>query len=64
MKKNIALLTGGYSGEYEVSVESGKVIYKNLDKELFNVYAINIGLETWVYSSDEGESIEIGRAHV
>ncbi|MGE5317303.1 MAG: D-alanine--D-alanine ligase, partial [Chloroflexota bacterium] len=49
MKKNIALLTGGYSKEYEVSVSSGKVIAANLDDSKFNVYQINISPDRWFY---------------
>lgn len=55
MKKNIALLSGGYSGEYEVSLESGKVIYKNIDKELFNVYIIHVGKNSWTYATEDGK---------
>lgn len=49
MKKNIALLTGGYSKEYEVSVSSGRVIAANLDAEKFNVFQINITKDRWLY---------------
>lgn len=49
MKKNIALLTGGYSKEYEISVSSGRVIAANLDAEQFNVYQINITEDRWLY---------------
>lgn len=49
MKKNIALLSGGYSKEYEVSVSSGKVISANLDPDLFNVYQIHITPDRWLY---------------
>lgn len=49
LKKNIALLTGGYSKEYEVSVSSGLVIAANLDSEYFNVYQINITADRWLY---------------
>ncbi|HLN54094.1 MAG TPA: D-alanine--D-alanine ligase [Lentimicrobium sp.] len=49
MKKNVALLSGGYSKEYEVSVSSGKVICENLDPELFNVYQIHINADRWLY---------------
>lgn len=49
LKKNIALLTGGYSKEYDVSVSSGQVIAANLDANFFNVYQINITPDRWLY---------------
>ncbi|MFH1121153.1 MAG: D-alanine--D-alanine ligase [Bacteroidota bacterium] len=58
MKKNIALLTGGYSEEYEISVKSGKVIASHLDPDLFHVYLIKVEAEHWIYSDEKGmESI-------
>ena len=39
MKKNIALMAGGYSGEYSVSLEGAKQIEDNL-KEDYNIYKI------------------------
>ena len=56
MKKNIALVTGGYSGEAAISYKSAKTIYNNLDKELFNVYTIDVNPAGWFY---EGESKKI-----
>ena len=40
---NIAVVYGGYSSEYEVSVKSGKFIYENLKDNLdWNVYEVCI----------------------
>ena len=30
-KKNIALIAGGYSGEYEISINSAKLVEENID---------------------------------
>ena len=54
MKKNIALLTGGYSGEIEISTVSGQVVYNHIDKDLFNVYRIVVGRDGWVYTATDG----------
>lgn len=54
MKKNIALLTGGYSGEIEISAVSGQVVYNHIDKDLFNVYKIVVGRDGWVYTAIDG----------
>ena len=44
--KNIAVVFGGFSSEYEVSVKSGKFIYENLkDNHSLNVYQICISKE-------------------
>ena len=44
--KNIAVVFGGYSSEFEVSVKSGKFIYENLkDNDNWNVYEICISNE-------------------
>lgn len=60
MKKNIALLTGGYSKEYEISVSSGRVIAANLDPEFFDVYQINIATDRWLYL-DGTKPVEVNR---
>jgi len=52
--KNIALLAGGFSGEYEVSINSAKNIAANLDAAKYKVYTILIGRDRWFYESADG----------
>lgn len=54
MKKNIALVTGGYSGEAVISYKSAATIENNLDKERYNVFKIDITASGWNYESPEG----------
>ncbi len=54
MKKNIAVIMGGYSSEAAISVKSGNVVFKHLDKDKFEVYRVLISREKWVYI-DENE---------
>jgi D-alanine-D-alanine ligase len=54
MIKNIALLAGGFTGEYEVSVNSAKNIADNLSADKYRVYTIFINRDRWFYESDNG----------
>jgi len=49
MKKNIAIIMGGYSSENEISIKSGNVVYQNLDTAKYNLYRIHILKNKWVY---------------
>ena len=60
MKKKIALVTGGYSGEATISYKSAKTIYNNLDKALFDVYLVDVNPEGWFYEN-EGQKINVNR---
>lgn len=61
MKKNIALLTGGYSKEYAISVETGKVVARYLDHDLFEVYIIQVNQDLWFYADAEGNKHPVDR---
>ncbi len=52
MKKNIALLAGGYTGEYVISLQSAQTIENNIDTEKYNVYKIIITRDSWIYDGD------------
>ncbi len=47
-KLNIALVTGGYSGELEISMKSAAMIEKNLDQNRYNVFRIVISKNEWL----------------
>ena len=47
--KNIAIIMGGYSSEYKISLISGNVVYQFLDKTKYNAFRIHILKEKWVY---------------
>lgn len=51
--KNIALVAGGFTGEYEVSVNSAKNIIANLDPRRYSVYTILINRNSWHYEQDD-----------
>lgn len=52
--KNIALLAGGFTGEYEVSINSAKNIAENLNAGKYCVYTILISRDKWYYQSAAG----------
>ena len=60
MKKNIALVAGGYSGEYEISIRSAGQIAQNIDTNKYNVYTIVIEKQSWYYSIED-KHIEIDK---
>jgi len=61
MKKNIALVTGGFSGEAVISYKSAVTIDNNLDRERFNVYKVDINPKGWFYESAEGKKTEVDK---
>lgn len=61
MKKNIAIIMGGYSNEYKISLKSGNVVYNTLDKEKYNAYRVHIFKEKWVYVDDNDKEHSIDK---
>lgn len=61
MKKKIAIIMGGYSGEYKISLKSGQVVYKFLDTDKFDLFRIHIFKEKWVYIADNNEEYPINK---
>lgn len=47
--KNIAVIAGGDSGEYKISVKSGAVVAQNIPKEKYQVFLIEIKSSDWIY---------------
>jgi D-alanine-D-alanine ligase len=61
MKSTIAFVTGGYSGEAVISYKSAVTIEKNLDKEKYDVYKIDITPKGWFHTMDNGSVISVDR---
>jgi D-alanine-D-alanine ligase len=61
MKKTIALVTGGFSGEAVISYKSAVTIDNNLDKTKFNVYKIDINPSGWFYEDNKGKKSEVDK---
>jgi len=58
-KKNIALVCGGYSGEYIISLQSAQQIENNLSED-FNLYKIIITQQEWYYQNN-GQKISVDK---
>ena len=61
MKKNVAVLMGGYSSEYEISMKSGQVVYNNLDKDLYNAFRIVVTKDKWFYLDNNNKEFNISK---
>ncbi len=61
MKKTIALVTGGYSGESVISYKTAATIEQNIDATKWNAYTIDINPKGWFYTSLSGEKISVDK---
>jgi len=61
MKKNIAIVMGGHSSEYPISIKSGQVVHKYLDPGKYNAYRILIERDKWAYLDGSGKEHPVDR---
>ena len=59
--KNIAIIMGGYSSEYKISLTSGNVVYQFLDKTKYKGFRIHISKEKWVYVDHKDQEFLIDK---
>lgn len=59
--KHIAIIMGGYSSEYQISLSSGNVVYQTLDKTRYTAYRIHIFRDKWVYVDDNEDEFPIDK---
>ena len=62
MKKKVALVTGGLSSEAQVSYKSAKTVMNALDKDVYDVYLIDIHPTGWWYENIVGEEVAVNKA--
>lgn len=58
----VAVVMGGYSGEYEISIGSGRVVCEHLDKDKYEVYPVIISKKGWFYSPEPSVEIPVNKA--
>jgi D-alanine-D-alanine ligase len=61
MKKTIALLTGGTTGEWVISVKSAATIAQNLDADKYEVYKIMLSQQGWFYEPADSVKVMVDR---
>ena len=59
MKHPVAVVMGGYSSEYEVSLASGNQVYQNLSRSLFEPYRVIITKSEWYVITDDDKRFGI-----
>lgn len=62
MKKRVALVTGGLSSEAQISYKSAKTVMNALDKNVYDVYLIDIHPTGWWYENLVGEEVAVNKA--
>jgi len=60
--KNIAIVCGGYSGEYDISVATATTIKNNLDTDKYNSFVIVIEKDKWYFKDENGQEHLLNRA--
>lgn len=53
MKKKVAVVMGGYSGEWTISLKSGQLILNSLDPHKYEIYQVHILQEGWFLVENE-----------
>jgi D-alanine-D-alanine ligase len=61
MKKKIALIAGGDSGEYPISIKSASMVSAEIDRSKYQVYLIKIKGQDWVYEDSVRGNISIDK---
>lgn len=60
-KKKVGVVCGGFSSEYEISIQSGKTVFSNLDRNLWETYLITIDSSEWTAIDDHNNKYIVSK---
>lgn len=60
-KKHIAIIAGGYSSEYSISMQSAEEVLKNLDSNLYDAKLVEISKKGWFVKTQNGTQLPINK---
>ncbi len=60
--KNIAVVCGGHSGEFEISMASGKIACKNIDSRKYHPFLIVIEKQNWYHLTGDGQKLPVNKS--
>jgi D-alanine-D-alanine ligase len=61
-KRRIAVVMGGYSREFEISLQSGSVVCDSLDTDKYEIFPVHILKEGWFYPAPDGSKYPINKS--
>ncbi len=61
-KSIVAVVMGGYSDEYKVSLKSGQLIYDSLNRDLYDVFKVVILKDEWYFEDEKGDKLPIEKS--
>lgn len=61
MKTRVAIIAGGDSGEYEVSINSAASVGEQIDKEVYEVYTIYMQKTDWFYKDENAGKVQVDK---
>ncbi|HBH48048.1 MAG TPA: D-alanine--D-alanine ligase [Bacteroidales bacterium] len=61
MKKTLAIVTGGNSSEYIISVKSADTIHENIDTNLYDAYRVEIKGTEWKAALPDGNFVSVNK---
>ena len=62
MKRKIALVTGGYSGEAVISYKSAETVSANINRDKYDVYYIDVNPKGWFYIDESSNKYPIDKS--
>lgn len=60
-KRRIAIVAGGYSSEFPVSLRSAQGLYSFMDKDRYDIYIVKLTCDEWFVELPGGETSEIDK---
>jgi D-alanine-D-alanine ligase len=60
-RKKVGVVSGGFTSEYNISILSGKTVFEELDRELWEVYLITINKSEWKAEDDQNNIYEVNK---
>ncbi len=61
MKSNVAIVMGGYSSEFQISMISGNVVFNHIDTTLYTPYKVIITKKAWYVETEDNTKVTIDK---